>query len=309
MENFRGLESYLQDVFHEESESGSTRSILKLIGDESIYENGYNDGSFAIVIYMTHDHKIITESEINELERISSDLIFISVENNNSNSERICIYVDWFKHKGYHVLFADPTRLIIFKRKIGSWDSKFLDMEDYIRQITNGMNSSSVDSILDCGTGLKGVVAQSYYENELKIKRGYACDIWVLKEMPALWKPLKINALDLLDLGKGKGGLKEKSVDVVQAFGFLEHLTKDDGYRFLQIAEKLARKLVIVSAAAFVHGMSYDEKAKSDGNPYHMYNSVWHWKEFEKLGYQSNFEDMRKGITFSEEAIAWRRVG
>lgn len=161
-----------------------------------------------------------------------------------------------------------------------------------------------IKSVLDCGTGLKGVVAQFYYENVLKIEVGYANDVWILKELPKLWKPLKINALDLLD--KGKGGIGEKSVDIIQAFGFLEHLTKNDGYQFLFNAEKIARKAIIISAASFVHGNSCTEKAERDGNPYHAYRSVWHWKEFEKLGYKSNFEHMRQGLTFSEECIAWK---
>jgi hypothetical protein len=167
-----------------------------------------------------------------------------------------------------------------------------------------GLNGN-IDSILDCGTGQKGVVAQDYYENNLKIKKGYACDVWTLKEMDKkIWTGLKINALNLLD--KGKGGIGEKSVDIVQAFGFLEHLEKNDGYRFLFNAEKIARKAIIVSAAAYVHGDSVTEKAERDGNPYHAYRSVWHWKDFERLGYKSNFEHMRQGLSFSEEAIAWK---
>jgi hypothetical protein len=179
-------------------------------------------------------------------------------------------------------------------------------MEDYIKMVgmQAGLNGS-IDSILDCGTGQKGVVAQDYYENVLKIEKGFACDVWTIKEMDKkIWIPLKINALDLLN--KEKGGIGEKSVDVTQAFGFLEHLDRNSGYQFLHIAERVARKAVIISAASFVHGNSCTEKAERDGNPYHRYNSVWHWKIFEKLGYKSNFEHMRQGLSFSEEVIAWK---
>lgn len=250
---------------------------------------------------------------INELERVSKDLIYITVSDDIGLGDLDSVerrkYVgfpgqDYFKLKGYHTLFLDPHHLKCFKKKVDTWGEEFYDMEDYVRTV--GMIvTGGVSSVLDCGTGQKGVVAQDYYENGVKIKKGYACDIWTLKEMnKKVWTGLKINALNLLD--KGKGGIGEKSVDIVQAFGFLEHLTKTDGYQFLHIAEKVARKAVIISAAAYVHGDSPNEKAIRDGNPYHRYNSVWHWKEFEKLGYKSNFEHMRQGLTFSEEVIAWK---
>jgi hypothetical protein len=120
--------------------------------------------------------------------------------------------------------------------------------------------------------------------------------------LPEKWTPLNIDALKLLDY------FQPKSVDVVQAFGFLEHLKKEDGYKFLGIAEQLAKKLVIVSAATYVHGPTPDYKVQIDGNPYHYYHSTWHWKDFEALGYETNFNDMKVGITFSDEAVAWKKL-
>jgi hypothetical protein len=246
---------------------------------------------------------------INELERVSKDLIYITASDDiGLDSVERDKYVgfpgqEYFKLKGYHILFLDPRHVKCFKRKICTWDSKFYEMEDYVKMV-GMMVMGNIGSVLDCGTGQKGVVAQHYYENILKIKEGYACDIWVLKSLPSLWRPLKINVLDLLD--KRKGGIGEKSVDVIQAFGFLEHLDKNSGYQFLFNAEKIARKAVIISAAVYIHGNSPDEKAIRDGNPFHRYNSVWHWKDFEKLGYKSNYEHMRQGLSFSEECIAWK---
>lgn len=250
---------------------------------------------------------------VSELERVSKDLIYLTVSDESGLGGLDDVergkYVgfpgqDYFKHKGYHTLFLDPHHLKVFKRKVGTWGEEFYDMEDYVKLVCMTIEGS-IDSILDCGTGQKGVVAQDYYENILKIKKGYACDVWTLKDMDKnRWIGLKMNVLDLLD--KGKGGIGEKSVDVMQAFGFLEHLSSTDGYQFLHIAEKIARKAVIISAATYVHGDSVTEKAERDGNPYHEYRSVWHWKIFEKLGYKSNYEHMRQGLTFSEEAIAWK---
>ena len=174
----------------------------------------------------------------------------------------------------------------------------FRDFENYVIMLTKDL---SVESVLDVGTGRKGPVAEYYWVNYKSIKLGYVCDIWVIKKnLNPIWRKLKMNVLDLLKV------LNPKSVDVVQAFGFLEHLKKNDGYQFLKIAEKIAKKAVILSAATCVHGPTRDYKVKKDGNPYHYYWSTWHWKEFEKLGYQTSYRDMLKKITFSEEAIAWK---
>ncbi|MBA7497142.1 hypothetical protein ES702_07752 [subsurface metagenome] len=181
-----------------------------------------------------------------------------------------------------------------------------IDMADYVIRLTK---NEKIESVLDLGTGMKGVVAQHYWEKVKNIERGYACDIWSIKKLPPVWTPLKMDALDLLDV------LEAKNIDVVQAFGFLEHLTKENGYKFLDIAETLARKLVIVSAANCIHGFDKnvpgydpDYKVKADGNPYHRYNSTWHWREFEELGYTSNIEDAMAGNTFRLESIAWKRI-
>lgn len=180
----------------------------------------------------------------------------------------------------------------------------FRDMEHYIIILTKDI---PIESIIDFGTGKKGVTASYYWRNIQHIRWGYACDVWVIKQMP-FWIPLKINALNILTV------LKPKSVDVIQAFGFLEHLTKKEGLKFLQIAETLAKKLVVISAATCIHAIDQecgddpDYKVKIDGNPYHRYNSTWQWKEFEQLGYETNWKDHLKGESFKTEAIAWKKL-
>ncbi|MBU0846731.1 class I SAM-dependent methyltransferase [Patescibacteria group bacterium] len=287
MENLRQPESYLRDVLPDNPEFVLDVGIDRICDNISL---PFDDEEYDVVQCCEVIEHILPEKWdklINELCRVSKDLIYITTSSLNMGHE-------FFKYRGFHILFISPQHIIAFKRKISTWDSNFYDMDHYVKLIGH------VESVIDVGTGKKGVVAQDYYENDVHIKKGYACDIWVLKELLPIWQPLKMNALDLLN------ALGQKSVDIVQAFGFLEHLEKSDGFKFLDIAERIARKAVIISAATFVHGTSPDEKALMDGNPYHRYNSVWHWKEFENLGYKSNFEDMRKGLTFSEEAIAWK---
>lgn len=230
---------------------------------------------------------------LDELSRVSRDTVYVTTSDQAFPNEEL------FVKNGFHILFISPHHIIAFKRKIPEWNSTFKDMDTYVRELCKDLE---IESVIDVGTGLKGVVAQHFWENEKHIRYGYAVDIWKIKPLPSSWQPMRIDALTL------ENYFPPKSVDVLQAFGFLEHLKKEDGFKFLHIAEKIARKLVIISAATFVHGATRDYKVKKDGNPYHYYHSTWHWKEFEALGYQSNFEDMRKGISFSGEAIAWKKL-
>lgn len=188
---------------------------------------------------------------------------------------------------------------------------KLLDMEDYIRRICDPLE---VESVLDVGTGQKGPIAQDYWQNHRKIKRGYLCDVWTIKRSPPLWTPLKMNALDLLTF------LEPKSIDVVQCCGFLEHLTLREAIQFLfKVAEPLARKVVFISCATTCHavkgvlpsesqvGYDPDYKVKLDGNPYHEYKTIWSDQQFRAWGYETNIDDINNGrFLLSNEIEAWK---
>jgi len=291
------------------------KSWFKVLADGCLLP--FLDNSFDVVVStetIEHVPKEKWETFVKELERVSRDLIFISTSDftkHDSEEDRKLEQVNpfsrfqafpsevFFKQHGFHVLFISPHQIKAFKRKIPEWDSTFKDMDTYVIALSKDLD---VESVMDVGTGRKGVVAQHFWENEKHIKQGYAVDIWKIKALPSIWKPMRIDALTL------ENYFQPDSIDVVQAFGFLEHLKKEDGFKFLKIAEKIARKLVIISAATYVHGATRDYKVKIDGNPHHYYHSTWHWKEFEALGYETNYEDMKKGITFSGEAIAWKHL-
>lgn len=177
-------------------------------------------------------------------------------------------------------------------------------MADYIQRICDPLK---IESVIDIGTGLKGPIAQHYWENIQKIKQGYCCDIWKIKPAPALWKPLNMDALKLLDV------LEPKSVDCVQACGFLEHLTLKDAITFLfGVAEKIARKVVFLSCATRCHGntnVGYDPdyKVKLDNNPYHAYKTIWSDDQLRCWGYKTNMEDIRSGrFALIGEIEAWK---
>ena len=179
-------------------------------------------------------------------------------------------------------------------------------MVDYIKQVCDPLK---IDSVIDIGTGMKGPVAQHYWENIRKIKKGYLCDIWTIKEAPPLWKPLKMNALNLLDV------LKPKSVDAVISCGFLEHLTLKEAIKFLfDVAEKLAKKVVFLSCATVCHsvqgtvaGYDVDYKVKIEGHPYHAYKTIWSDQQLRAWGYKTNIDDINTGkFALYGEIEAWK---
>jgi hypothetical protein len=222
MENMRSAESYLRDVQPENIESvldvgvgfggifdfanyekmnSLKRKIcvdIEKIGDNIPQTWGkkicdgcalpFGNGMFDVVNcteVLGYVEKEKLDLFLTELERVSRDLIYITVSNEALSLKSLehgkyfgFPGQEFFKLKGYHVLFLNPQHVKCFKRKVPTWDVKFHDMEDYIKMVGMqvGLNGN-IDSILDCGTGQKGVVAQDYYENNLKIKKGYACDV------------------------------------------------------------------------------------------------------------------------------------
>jgi len=187
----------------------------------------------------------------------------------------------------------------------------FRTQEYYIRKITEDM---PVDSVLDVGTGLKGVGAVHYWDYVKNIERGYAIDIWYVPKVGGGWKAIKD---DVFNIRKYLN-----RVDVIQACGVLEHVEKKRGYEFLDLAETLARKLIIISAAHWIligenkgmritcdkGPMQFTLDYKAHGNPYHTYKSSWSWLEFQQLGYETNLEDAFDGKSFSDEVIAWKKL-
>ena len=182
---------------------------------------------------------------------------------------------------------------------------KQFDMEDYIQRVCDPLD---IKIVLAIGVGNKGPVAQHYWENVRKIDRGYLCDIWTIKPAPSVWIPLKMDALKLLEV------LKPKSVDILQACGFLEHLTLKDAIKFLfDVAEVLTRKVVFLSCATTCHshegitGVDPLYKTKLDKNPYHEYKSIWSHQQLEAWGYKTNIKDILNcRFALNGEIEAWK---
>lgn len=173
------------------------------------------------------------------------------------------------------------------------------DIADYLIELCDPIN---VESVLDVGCGNKGIVAQDYWENKRHISKGYALDIFTIKPLPDVWNPILDDALNL------RRYFKPKSVDVVTACGFLEHLSERDAIKFLKLAEEVARKLVYLTASTQLRDAS--KKVKRDGNIHHYYRSAWNNEKFEKLGYETNIKDFYNGVWMLApfEIAAWKKL-
>lgn len=170
----------------------------------------------------------------------------------------------------------------------------WVDTESYVSMLTEGL---SVDSALDIGCGNKGVIAQHQWEQVHNIKKGYACDIHVLKELPPVWEPLLMDA-ELLVERLGVDG-----VDFTTHCGMLEHVEYRKALRILQVVELVTKKRVFATCSTILREVDY--KVKRDGNPFHYYKSFWDAEVFEALGYHVDVERMVNGHTFRVEIPFW----
>jgi hypothetical protein len=178
----------------------------------------------------------------------------------------------------------------------------WVDTQTYVKMLCDPIQP--VKSVMDVGCGLKGVIAQHYFEVLQPIERGYACDIHVLKELPSVWTPLLMDVEKVLDL------LGPKSIDFVEHCGMLEHVEYAKALRILRVIELVAKKRVFFTCSALLREVDF--KCKADGNPNHAYRSWWDKATFEALGYHVDRDRMiGKGgpsgneSTFLQEVTCW----
>jgi hypothetical protein len=170
----------------------------------------------------------------------------------------------------------------------------WVDTESYVNMLTEHL---TVDSALDIGCGNKGVIAQYHWENVHRIKQGYACDRHVIKALPPLWTPLKMDAEGLVER------LGVDGVDFTTHCGMLEHVSYAKALRILRVVEQVTKKRVFATCSTVLREVDY--KVKRDGNPYHYYKSFWDAEVFNALGYHCDVERMVKGETFRVEIAFW----
>jgi len=166
----------------------------------------------------------------------------------------------------------------------------WVDTESYVMMAAS---DHDVDSALDIGCGNKGIIAQYYWENVNCIRRGYACDIHVIKDLPPLWQRLKIDAATLED------HLGMNGVDFTTHCGMLEHVEYAHALEVLHVVERVTKLGFFSSCSSVCREVDY--KVKRDGNPFHYYRSWWTPEVFEALGYTVDRRRMLDNHTFIEE--------
>jgi len=79
--------------------------------------------------------------------------------------------------------------------------------------------------------------------------------------------------------------LPSKSVDAVYALDFIEHLSKEDGIRFVREAERVARRQIVISTPLGFYPQSYSEPGQVDrwgldGTEWQHHKSGWLPEDF-----------------------------
>jgi len=81
--------------------------------------------------------------------------------------------------------------------------------------------------------------------------------------------------------------LPAKSIDTIFALDVIEHFGKDEGFRFLEEAERIARRQIVVYTPLGYYPQSYDDPAKRDrwgmeGGYWQAHRSGWLMEDFGK---------------------------
>ena len=135
-------------------------------------------------------------------------------------------------------------------------------------------NLDDCESVLDVGCGDNSPLRLLNNRFSLVGVDGYKKAIDSSKKRGIHKKYIYCDVKDLLNK------VKQKSFDAVVALDLIEHLTKDDGYKFLKDIEKIAKKkLIIVTPNGFIVQLS-----KSNQLQQHL--SGWTTEDFRKRGFK-----------------------
>lgn len=98
--------------------------------------------------------------------------------------------------------------------------------------------------------------------------------------------------IDVLEIGNN---FKPDSFDCVIALDVIEHLTKEEGYKLLDMMEKIARKKVIIYTPN-----GFIPQGADDGNLWQIHKSGWSTEDMKKRGYkvigENGLQKIRKEI-------------
>jgi glycosyltransferase involved in cell wall biosynthesis len=164
--------------------------------------------------------------------------------------------------------------------------------EWYYRELHMALHD--VDSVLDVGCGADSPLQ---YAGATCHKVGVDLFNAYLERSKAKGIHDEYHAMDITKLT-----FPPKSFDVVLASDVIEHLEKEDGYRFLEMLQRIARKKVIIyTPNGFLPQKGYD------GNAFQEHLSGWTVHDFKENGF-TYFRGMDglKGLRGEGAHIKWR---
>lgn len=160
----------------------------------------------------------------------------------------------------------------------------------------NVIKDMEIESFIDIGTGTNGIVGMHNIDKK-NVSKKYALDIYSIKPLPDDWTRILLDARDLLR----KFG--NKSIDIIQACDFIEHLSKEDGIKWLDDCEKVARKAILIFTPI---GIVDSPSARLEpDNIYQKHLSGWTYEEFEKLGYKTG-RNISDNMWKDSGIVAWK---
>ena len=137
-------------------------------------------------------------------------------------------------------------------------------------------------TILDCacGHGRWGHTIRSCVQS-LSGDRGYVMGVDIF--LPYLKIVKRYNPYDdLVQCDVRFLPFKKACIDVVIAFEILEHMKKEDGYKFIENLKKVSKQSVIISAP-----VGRWEQGISNNNLFQIHRSTWWPSELERLGFHT----------------------
>ena len=152
---------------------------------------------------------------------------------------------------------------------------------DYVKGL---INTGEIELALDFGCGFSSHLTQfrptiqtvgidGHAEALDASKASQAHDFYVLSDI------LELSLDEIQDHLEAATGRRQ--VDLVTAFGSIEHLPKSAGWRLLDRFEQLTKKFIVIDTPN-----GFVAQGPEFGNPYQRHLSGWYPVDFEGLGYK-----------------------
>jgi len=148
-------------------------------------------------------------------------------------------------------------------------------------------------SVLDVGAGHGGVFDIDFWENNPRVARKSACDMFWIRDLPLGWST-QVG----VDVCKLDEFYAPESFDFVQCCEVLEHVP--DPKKALEQLVRVARKAVFITSADEMHHMGPEQDAIEQVNKYQAYIKQPSIQDLKDLGFEVRVEEFER-----RQIIAW----